>query len=93
MGHKKRDKPKENDLHGFKYFKVLSGLLESLLATGCQRDRADIRSVPPRCLCNPSGTLVVLRLACGHLITLGSGLVRHAEAFDVHLPECVFLRG
>ena len=43
MGHKKRDKPKEKDLHGFKYFKVLSGLLESLHAAGCQRDRAHNR--------------------------------------------------
>ncbi len=40
MGHKKRDKPKEKDLRGFKDFKVLSGLLESLHAPGCQRDRA-----------------------------------------------------
>ena len=43
MGHKKRDKPKEKDLRGFKYFKVLSGLLESLHDAGCQRDRAHNR--------------------------------------------------
>ena len=43
MGHKKRDKPKEKDLRGFKYFKVLSGLLESLHTAGCQRDRAHNR--------------------------------------------------
>jgi len=43
MGHKKRDKPKDKDLRGFKYFKVLSGLLESLHTAGCQRDRAHNR--------------------------------------------------
>ena len=43
MGGKKRDKPKEEDLHGFKYFKVLSTLLESLHTAGCQRDRAHNR--------------------------------------------------
>jgi len=43
MGMKKRDQPKEKDLHGFKYFKVLSSLLESLHTAGCQRDRAHNR--------------------------------------------------
>lgn len=43
MGSKKRDKPKAKDLRGFKYFKVLSGLLESLHTAGCRRDRAHNR--------------------------------------------------
>ncbi len=43
MAGKKRDKPKEKDLHGFKYFKVLSGLLETLHEAACQRDRAHNR--------------------------------------------------
>ena len=33
----------ERDLGGFKYFKLLSGLLESLHESGCQRDRAHNR--------------------------------------------------
>ena len=36
---------KESDLQGFKYFKVLSGLLESLHEAGCQRDKAGNRKL------------------------------------------------
>jgi hypothetical protein len=43
MAGKKRDKPNTQDLQGFKYFKVLAGLLESLHTAGCQRDRAHNR--------------------------------------------------
>ena len=39
----KREKIKESQLVGFKYFKMLSGLLERLHEAGCQRDRADNR--------------------------------------------------
>ena len=42
---KKREKIKEKQLQGFKYFKVLSGLLESLHDAGCQRDRAGNRTL------------------------------------------------
>jgi hypothetical protein len=39
----KREKIKESQLVGFKYFKMLSGLLERLHDAGCQRDRAHNR--------------------------------------------------
>ena len=35
-----RHKIKESELHGFKYFKAISGMLDSLHKAGCQRDRA-----------------------------------------------------
>lgn len=38
-----RDKVKERDLQGFKYFKVLADMLESLHSTACDRDRAHNR--------------------------------------------------
>ena len=41
----KRKKIKESDLRGFKYFKVLSGLLERLHNAGCERDRAHNRTL------------------------------------------------
>ena len=43
MARKKRDKPKDKDLKGFKYFKILSGLLERLHDAACERDRAHNR--------------------------------------------------
>ena len=39
----KKEKIKESDLQGFKYFKVLSQLLERLHNAGCQSDRAGNR--------------------------------------------------
>jgi len=39
----KRTKIKEKDLQGFKYFKAISGMLESLHDAGCARDRAGNR--------------------------------------------------
>lgn len=39
----KRKKIKESQLQGFKYFKAISGMLESLHDAGCQRDRAGNR--------------------------------------------------
>jgi hypothetical protein len=41
----KREKIKESQLVGFKYFKMLSGLLERLHDAGCQRDRAHNRTL------------------------------------------------
>jgi len=41
----KREKIKASQLQGFKYFKVLSGLLERLHDAGCQRDRAHNRTL------------------------------------------------
>jgi hypothetical protein len=41
----KREKIKESQLVGFRYFKVLSGLLERLHDAGCQRDRAHNRTL------------------------------------------------
>jgi hypothetical protein len=41
----KREKIKDSQLQGFKYFKVLSGLLERLQDAGCQRDRAGNRTL------------------------------------------------
>ena len=43
MAGKKRDKVKSKDLQGFKYFKVLAGMLETLHQAGCERDRAHNR--------------------------------------------------
>ncbi len=40
---KKKEKIKESDLEGFKYFKKLSHMLERLHNAGCQRDRAHNR--------------------------------------------------
>jgi len=42
---KKRHKIKESELQGFKYFKAISGMLESLHRAGCQRDRAGNRKL------------------------------------------------
>ncbi len=43
MAGKKRDKVKSKDVVGFKYFKVLSGMLETLHGAACARDRAHNR--------------------------------------------------
>lgn len=43
MAGKKRDKVKSKDLQGFKYFKVLADMLETLHQAGCERDRAHNR--------------------------------------------------
>jgi hypothetical protein len=43
MAGKTREKIKSKDLKGFKYFKIISGLLEELHEAGCQRDRAHNR--------------------------------------------------
>jgi hypothetical protein len=43
MAGTKRDKPTDNGLQGFKYFKILAGMLESLHEAGCARDRAHNR--------------------------------------------------
>ena len=40
---KKRHKIKEHELQGFKYFKTISKILESLCDVGCERDRAGNR--------------------------------------------------
>ena len=39
----KREKIKESQLQGFKYFKTISGILESLHEAGCENDRAGNR--------------------------------------------------
>ena len=39
----KRKKIKEDQLQGFKYFKAIAGMLESLHKAGCQRDKAGNR--------------------------------------------------
>lgn len=41
----KREKIKENQLQGFKYFKAISAILENLHHAGCQRDRAGNRKL------------------------------------------------
>ena len=43
MAGKKREEIKAKDLKGFKYFKILAGLLETLHDVGCERDRAHNR--------------------------------------------------
>ena len=43
MGAKKRDKIKESDVTGFKFFDKLAPLLKRLHDDGCQRDRAGNR--------------------------------------------------
>jgi len=43
MAGKKRDKVKSEELAGFKYFKVLSGMLEAIHKAACERDRAHNR--------------------------------------------------
>ena len=42
---RKRKKIKEEQLQGFKYFKVISGLLETLHDAGCARDIAGNRKL------------------------------------------------
>ena len=41
----KREKIKESQLRGFKYFKAIAGLLENLHDAGCERDRAGNRTL------------------------------------------------
>ena len=41
----KREKIKEHQLQGFKYFKPISAIMENLHAAGCQRDKAGNRSL------------------------------------------------
>lgn len=41
----RRKKIKQEQLRGFKYFKAISGMLESLHDAGCQRDRASNRQL------------------------------------------------
>ena len=41
----KRHKIEESELQGFKYFKAISGMLESLHKAGCQRDRVRNRKL------------------------------------------------
>ena len=43
MAGKKRNKVKSEDVVGFKYFKVLAGMLETLHGAACARDRAHNR--------------------------------------------------
>lgn len=43
MAGKKRDKVKSKDVVGFKYFKILAGMLETLHGAACARDRAHNR--------------------------------------------------
>lgn len=43
MANHKKDKIKTKDLQGFKYFKLLKGILSSLHDAGCERDRAGNR--------------------------------------------------
>jgi hypothetical protein len=45
MAGKKRDKPRSEQLQGFKYFKCLASLLETLNDAGCARDRAHNRTL------------------------------------------------
>jgi len=41
----KREKIKESQLQGFKYFRAISGMLDGLHSAGCQRDRAGNRKL------------------------------------------------
>ena len=41
----KREKIKEKQLKGFKYFKAISGMLEGLHEAGCARDKANNRTL------------------------------------------------
>ena len=43
MAGKKREKIRQEQLEGFKYFKVIGGLLERVHGAACQRDRAHNR--------------------------------------------------
>ena len=45
MARKRKPKIKEEDLHGFKHFKLLVPLLEQLHDNACQRDRAGNRKL------------------------------------------------
>ncbi len=45
MAGTKRDKVRSEQLQGFKYFKILAGLLETLHDAACQRDRAHNRTL------------------------------------------------
>lgn len=45
MAGPKRDKIKEHQLEGFKYFKILSSMLETLHSAACARDRAHNRTL------------------------------------------------
>ena len=45
MSRKKKPKIKESDLQGFKYFKIITKLLESLHSAATQRDKAGNRKL------------------------------------------------
>jgi hypothetical protein len=45
MAHKKRERIRQEQLEGFKYFKVLAGMLETLHGAACERDRAHNRTL------------------------------------------------
>jgi len=45
MANRKRKKPKSEDLRGFKYFKALAGMLDTLHDAACARDRAHNRTL------------------------------------------------
>ena len=45
MARKQQRKLREEDLQGFKYFKILGPLLESLHEVGAERDRAGNRQL------------------------------------------------
>lgn len=45
MPAKKREKPRESDMQGLKYFRALMPLLEPLHDVGCQRDKAGNRTL------------------------------------------------
>ncbi len=45
MARKRKPKIKEEDLHGFKHFKLLMPVLEALHDNACQRDRAGNRKL------------------------------------------------
>ena len=55
MARKQQRKLREEDLQGFKYFKILGPLLESLHEVGTQRDRAGNRQLYCETVAKKSG--------------------------------------
>ena len=73
MARKQQRKLREEDLQGFKYFKILGPLLESLHKVGTQRDRAGNRQLSFDQYC----TLVLRGIPIKVMLTEGNGNEKH----------------
>ena len=82
---KKRHELKESELRGFKYFKAISRMLESLHNSGCQRDRPGNRILFRGSIVaagNVPGTGLGLSIACEIVHAHGGYVALESRADD-----------